>query len=244
MVKTKERTMMKRFKPNRPWTAVPLALIALGATAGVLYAQPDANDAPKGDNPPNWQNGGRGGRGGNQGNRPNFRNMTPEQRQQFQQQRQDENVRRTLNNAGFTSTTVQDAVIAFANEQDKDRTASEDKVRQLAQAVRNGATDAEIATLLAAVRADAQAAQTKREAALKDLDAKISYTKSPKLEAVLVLLGLTGENLSTGGPGAMGMMGGFGGRGMMGGFGQGNNRRGGRGQNNGRQNNAPNAPDA
>jgi hypothetical protein len=227
---------MKKFKVSHSRLAAPLALLALATSAGVLCAQPDPNDMPKGDNPPTRPDGPRGG---NKGERPDFRNMTPEQRQQFEQKREEENVRRALKRAGYTDAKVQDAVVAFAAEQNKDESASKDKVRELSKAVRDGASDSEIATLLTAVRADSQAAQAQRQAALKELDAKISYTKSAKLEATLVLLGLTGENISDG----PGMRGGPGGRGMNG------NRPGGgpngRQPNNGApRNDGPNRPAA
>ncbi len=206
---------------NRRWIAGPLivGLTTVGAM-GVLQAQPDANDVGKGENPTARQRGGRQG-----GNREGGKhaNMTPEQReaaraqmQQQMQQRRETNLRTTLTNAGFADKGVQDAVIAFVNEQNgQERNDTRAKMRQLNQAVRNNANDQEIAGLLAAIRAETEASKVQHEAALKELDAKIGYTTKPRLEAVLTLAGVTGENFG-GGKAAFGGGAGRGGQGQAG----------------------------
>jgi hypothetical protein len=87
--------------------AGPLTLgVALLVAIAPTWAQPDPNNAPKGDNPPNWQ------RGGGQ-------NMTPEQRAEFMKQREaDMNTRRQamlrqfLTAAEITDKMTQDAIMA------------------------------------------------------------------------------------------------------------------------------------
>src|SRR5690606_24812923 len=150
------------------------------------------------------QRGGRGGRGGGQGG---FNNMTPEQREQAARQRREENIRRQLNDAGYNEKELQDAIVEFANAQAQNEAASQEKVRALLEGISNGA-DADIAALLAQLRAEIAAAKTQREAALAKLDEKIGYTRSPRLEAILVVTGLTGEVEA--GPGGRGGFGGGG----------------------------------
>lgn len=171
---------------TRKWIAGPLfvGLVTIGAT-GVLRAQPDAGDMAKGDNPIANQ-------------RPR---LTPEQRQAAREKRQLEmqarratNLRETLTQAGFLDKTLQDAVIAYSNSQTKERGDNRDKIRQLNQAVRNNATDVEIAVILKAISDEALADKDQRATALKELDAKIGYSTKPRLEGVLTLAGILGES--------------------------------------------------
>ncbi len=187
---------MKKIATRR-WIAGPLFVgLATISAAGVLRAQPDAGNMPKGDNPIAKQ-------------RPK---MTPEQRkaardkrQQEMQTRRETSLRETLTTAGFADKTLQDAVIAFSNSQNEDRGDNLDKMRQLNQAVRNNATDEQIAALLKDISDEAKADKDQRAKALKELDAKIGYTTKPRLEAVLALSGITSEA-------GAGMGGGMGGR--------------------------------
>jgi|GEM_PF-4190606 len=220
---------MKGYKKAQRLTLGMLTLgLAVTTTAGVLHAQPVENNQPQQDG----QRGGRGGRGGGQGGQGGgFNNMTPEQREAAARQRREENIRRQLNDAGYNEKDVQDAIVEFANAQAQDEAASQEKVRALSQAIRNGA-DADIAALLAQLRAEIAAAKTQREAALAKLDEKIGYSRSPRLEAILVVSGLTGEvegnpggrggGFSQGGQGGGQRGGGRGGRGGGQGGGQGN----------------------
>lgn len=221
------------------WGVSALALTAALGLAGTAQAQPNPNDAAKGTNPPNWQQGNGGGRG-------NFQNMTPEQRQQFFQQIQENRLRQQLTAAGFTDAATQDPIIAYMTAQDKARQPLRDRFTKLADALQGGAaTDTELSASLNDLRQAVADEKTRRDAALKDLDAKISYSKKPHLEALLTVLGLIGDEASyTGGGmggrggrgmGGMGMggLGGFGGGGLFGGRGRGNRGNGGNGQNNG-----------
>ncbi|MBV9865850.1 MAG: hypothetical protein JO316_10890 [Abitibacteriaceae bacterium] len=190
-----------------------LALAASLSLAGAVQAQPNPADANKGANPPNWP------QGNNQNNqRGNFQNMTPEQRQQMIQQFQEQRTRRVLTAAGFTDAATQDPIVAFANAQEKARQPLLDRFQKLAQALRaNAATDAELSASLNDLRQAVADEKTRNEKALKDLDAKVSYTKKPHLEALLTVLGIIGDESSfiTGGMGRG--MGGLG----MGGMGRG-----------------------
>lgn len=204
---------MKRHKKTQGLLVGVLAVgLAVAGSAGISYAQPVDGNQPQ-------QGGPRGGRGGGRGGgQGGFNDMTPEQREQAARQRREEGIRRQLNDAGYNEKDIQDAIVEFAHAQAQDEAASQEKVRALSQAIRNGA-DADIAALLAQLRAEIAAAKTQREAALAKLDEKIGYTRSPRLEAILVVTGLTGEVEA--GPGGRGGFGGFGGRGGQRGGGRG-----------------------
>jgi uncharacterized membrane protein YgcG len=209
--------------------------LAMSLSALSVQAQPGA-EPPIADNPPNQPQGGRGG------NRPNFGNMSPEQRQQWMQQQREQGLRATLTRAGFADVALQGAVVDFANAQDTATQTLQDKARQLNQAVRDpNSTNEAIATLLADFRAAVAAEKARRATALTGLDEDTSYTKNPRLEALLTLSGIIGDEAAVlggmggrgmGGPGGPGGMGGFGGRGGAGGGqgGRGGRRGGGGGQ--------------
>lgn len=231
--------MQTKKNTNRRWMVGAMALsLGVAALPGVLQAQPEGNgDGPP--PPPPGQNGGprdgRGGRGGGpNGGRGDNRNMTPEQRDQEMQQRRTQQLNRMLSEAGFIDKDVQDAVIAFANAQDADRKATQDNARKLSEALRDGEDNDTIAKIIADIHANSKANDTKREAALTALDEKIHFKNNAKLEAVLMLSGLTGELMPGGGPRGEGP----GRGGMQRGGGDGQGRGGG-----GPRGNRPDAPD-
>lgn len=163
--------------------------LTLLAFPHLAEAQPDTNNTPKAENPPNRPVGGRGNRGG--------RNLTPEQIQQMQTQmqaRRDENIRRQLTQAGFTDTGVQDAIVAFANGQDTAGQSLQEKWRLINQAVRGETvTEPQLMSLLNSFRAQIDEEKARRAKATAALDAKISFSKKPRLDALLMTMGLTGE---------------------------------------------------
>lgn len=197
---------------NNKWLAGPVVLGLTMAMSGVaLYAQPA--------NPPEGGNNQPGG-----ANRPDFRNMTPEQRQQWMRRMQEQRIRGALTPAGFTDAALQDAVIAFVNEQETATQELQRKERELGRVAREGGmADAQLATLLAEFRTAVAAEKTRREAATKALDAKIEFSKKPRLDALLTTMGVIGDESSIaggmgagrgmGGPGIGGRGGGRGGRG-------------------------------
>lgn len=193
------------------WGVSSLALATALSLAGSAQAQPNPNDAAKGANPPNWQQGGNG--------RGNWQNMTPAQRQQAMQQMQEQAIRRSLTNAGFADAATQDPIVAFMAAQDKARQTLRDSFTKLAEALQgNAATDTQLSASLNDLRQAVAAEKTRYDAAEKDLDTKVGYSKKPHLEALLTVLGMIGDEASY----AMGGMGGRMGRGMgMGGMGMG-----------------------
>jgi hypothetical protein len=228
----KETTMQTKKNTDRRLLMGTLALsLGMATLPGVLQAQPEGDGPPP---PPPGQDGGRGGRGGWGGRGGDNRNMTPEQREQEMQQRRTQQLNRMLSEAGFIDKDVQDAVIAFANAQDAERRNSRNNAQKLSEALREGEDNVTLAAILSDMRADARESEAKRVAALNALDEKIHFKSNARLEAVLVLAGLTGEVAFGGGP--------RGGDGPGRGGNRGGNRGGGPGGG-GPRGNRPDAPD-
>ena len=202
---------------------VTAALVAVMGVTGVAGAQ---------------QGGGPGGPGGGRGNRPNFQDMTPEQQQQWmqqmqqqQQQQREQQIRDTLANAGFTAPGIQGAVIDFANAQDARRQALRQQAQQVAQASQDAnVKEADLAKLVSDFRAVVAKEKADTTAALQELEGDIEYSKNPRLDAILLTLGITGDEMSLAGMGGgRGGRGGFGGPGGPGGRGGQGGGQGGRG---------------
>jgi hypothetical protein len=186
-------------------------LFGLGGAlcAGVLlaqtaWAQPDPNDAPKADNPP-------------EANRPRFnRNNGEQMRQQME-----ERMRAMLGQVGVNEKETQDSVLEFIKNDMEARRPLREQGMKLFQALRNGGVnDDQMLALVTDYRAAQEAETARREQAMKDFDAKVHYTKNPRLEAVLLLAGVIGEGgnamflqMGGGGFGAGGGGRGMGGRG-------------------------------
>ena len=169
--------------------------------------------------------GGPGGGPGGMAPPADYRNLTPEQRQQLMEEvgnfMRERTMRLMLTNAGVSDKTVQDTIVTFANEQNAATQAVRDQNRMLRDVLNDQtAPPAQIGGALKEFRDAADAETARRKTALEALDAKISYSKNPRLAAVLTTLGLVGDEMAI----AEGGGGGFGGRGggmggMMGGFG-------------------------
>ncbi len=239
--------------------AAPLAALVLGL-AGAVSAQPVLQQG-NAQNPQNLQiggpGGGPGGRGGGPGGQggpgggfggpgggqggfggPGGMQMTPEEMQQMMAQMQDNRLRRQLA-AGNADQKTQDAIVQYSRTRDAGTQKIQDLMRQLVEAVSTkGTPDDKIAALLKQLEEATTAEKTRRKQASADLDAKVGYSKLPRLTAVLTTLGLIGDDsllLNTsqganmnmmggrGGPGGGfgGPGGGFGGQGGPGGFGGG-----------------------
>lgn len=191
----------------------------LGALCALLpalaLAQPDTNNAPKAENPPNRPVGGN-----NRGQR-----LTPEQRAQREAQRNAQRaqmMRQMLVRAGLTDEAQQNFVVTFAKEQETAREALQEKWRAITQALRGQTvTETQLASLLNDFRALVDEEKTRREKAMVTLETQVELSKKPRLDALLMVMGLTGDEASfvNGGANAGGRGGGFGGRGGFGGFG-------------------------
>jgi thioredoxin-like negative regulator of GroEL len=186
------------------------------------------------------QGGGGQGQGQGGGNRPNFRNMTPEQRQQYQAQMQvmmaqqrEQQLRAALTTISADAAT-QDAVVAFVKLQSEAATALTPKIAAMRAAFAGNATDTAVTAALADYRASVEEARKTRETQTAALDKQISFSTKPKLEALLTMLGIIGDETSfvsnLSGDASLPGAGGRGGRGGMGGRGGQGGRNGGRRQ--------------
>lgn len=156
-------------------------------------AQPDLNNAPKGDNPAPRE-------------RPNRNNLRNNRGNNLQGPEQ--NLRRLMTQAGIGEGATQDAILEYVRTDLQARSSLREQGIKLIQALRAGAvTDEQMAALVADYRAAQQAEKSRREQAEAELDAKINYSKNPRLEAMLLLAGVIGEG------GGLMMPPGFGGRG-------------------------------
>jgi hypothetical protein len=201
-------------------SSLTLVSLSLFGLAGVADAQPDMN-AAKAGNPPNRTPA------------QLMRDMAPGQRraqmqglamERLQTGRADM-VRQQLIDGGFVDKAVQDAVVEFSNAQIKAALALREKSAKVSEALNDKATtDAQLSVLLNDLRAAQADEKDRRETEDKALDAKINFTKQPRLEALLVTMNLIGEG-SGGLLGGMGNMGG--GRGLAGLGGRGANGFGG-----------------
>ncbi len=102
-------------------------------------------------------------------------------------------LRQSLEEAGLGGKELQEAVVTFAQEQDSSREMLRAASARCWDALRNpDFKDAELSTLLKGYRDAAAAAQAGRDKALAALDAKVRFSKSPRLELLLRLKGLLG----------------------------------------------------
>lgn len=159
-------------------------LAAVTLSGSYAFAQPDLNDLPKGENPPtqaNWQK--------------MWQNMTPEQRKQAIQMVAEQIVRGSLEQMEVNDAETQDLVIAAMREQD----ALYDSVREahlkVAQALLNNKNTGEeqVAKLLQDLREASEKARAARAMSIKNLDDRIAFSQQPRLEALLTMLGLVGD---------------------------------------------------
>lgn len=219
---------------NHSWKklAVPAALgLALSIGTVATQAQPPM-DGGGGVGPGGGPGapGAPGAPGVPPGGGSDWRNQTPEQRQQMMQQRRAETLRASLTKAGYTTSTLQDAVVTFATTQETARQTLRELSRTLNETVLNPTTtDTQVNTQLAALRSAVAVERTRTAKAQTALNTQIGYSTKPRLLALLTTMGLVGdEGLYVGAAGGPGSPGGWGGRGSGRG-GRGAGERGGRG---------------
>jgi hypothetical protein len=160
-------------------TYLPLVAL-LAMTPTLAGAQPDPNQAPKGQNPANHPPGaGRLVRGGAA--------LTPEQ----QKTMMTAYLRGQLVTANVTNLKQQDAALTFVTDEFQARQKLSESARALSTATRNPATtDAQVAGLLNEYLAAIQDDKTRHQKALDTLKTSITVSQFPRLEAMLTLYGL------------------------------------------------------
>ena len=204
---------------RKQWVLGPLAVGCTLGLAGLALSQTRLGAQPGGQPGGGRPDFGRPDGGRPDGGRPDFRNMTPQQREQMFRQFTERRLRDELTRTGFSQKTIQDPVVHFALAQATDRRVVGEKAGKLREALANKASDAQISAALSGLRAAQKSAKQRRDKGLKDLNAKIAYSKKPRLDAVLTLAGIVGDGPLMGGRG-------FGGRGGFGGPRDGGGRRG------------------
>ena len=127
-------------------------------------------------------------------------------------------MRQMMEAAGITDFDVQDAIIAYVNEQNRARAtllqlaqkagaALQAPVVQPLNVADEGlvkAADERVTTTFSAYETAAKAESERQEKALKELDAKINYSGTPRIKAFLTLVGiLNNDILALGGPAAI-----------------------------------------
>jgi hypothetical protein len=158
-------------------------LLVMGLTTSTVFAQPDPANQPKGDNPPtqaDWQK--------------MWQNMTPEQRRQAVQTMTEQIVRGSLEEMGFKDAETKELVINAMREQSTIFEPVRAQHLKVAQALMNkDTTDEQMTTLMQGLREASEKARVAREASVKTLDDRIAFSQQPRLEALLTMLGLVGN---------------------------------------------------
>lgn len=165
-------------------------VVATALLAPIAHAQPDANNAPKADNPQNRPAG-----NGN-GKRPNRPQMTPEERQA----QMEKYLKSQLERVGVTDDAQQTAVTDYIKGETEARNKLGESGQALATALRTDAvTDTQVAALLNTYNANIEDDKIRRVAAQKALNEKIDLLKFPRLEAFLTVMGYYGDGTGFGG---------------------------------------------
>ncbi|HEX8235869.1 MAG TPA: hypothetical protein VF600_07920 [Abditibacteriaceae bacterium] len=130
--------------------------------------------------------------------RQQLQNMTPGERQQLMRQNREAATRRLLERAEVTDAATQNTIVEYIAGEQEAREKSRQSLRtanqKLAQAVRTGAvTQAQLGTLLGEFQNAAADEKERRATTAAELDRKVGYSKNPRLEAVLTILGAIGD---------------------------------------------------
>ena len=116
-----------------------------------------------------------------------------------QVQQRELRLRKLMTSFGVAETVIQDAVIIYIEEEARAQRPLRSQGRKLLSALRakavdgNAITDAQMRELVAGFRAAMEANVERTVEAEISLDKKIGYTKNPRLEAMLILLGIIGN---------------------------------------------------
>lgn len=164
--------------------------IVVSLLAGILcfraQAQPNVNNG-QANNPPNQLPfGGL--------NAADWQKMTPEQRREAMLKITEQMLRGAMQMLNYPDKAMQDAVVAFAIEQEKALEPVREKHRKVAQALINNAiTEQQVGALMEELRAAEIEARDKRGRDIEALEKQIKFSEKPRLASLLSLTGLTGE---------------------------------------------------
>ncbi len=160
--------------------------------AGDAAAKTAADNAPRGN--PNRAERQRLNQEKREKRRLELQAMTPEQRQEAQRADREAGLRQMLQRAGADDTASQDAILEYVRAEEVARRAMNENSRKTMQAVTGKAvTESEAGIVLGNLRDAVQDEKARRAAAAKALDLKVGYSKKPRLETLLTLIGAIGD---------------------------------------------------
>lgn len=158
----------------------PLLIGATLCATALVQAQPDTRNA-KGANPAALAQMG------------NWQNMTPEMRQEVMKQMVNQTLRDSMTHIGVDQAT-QNTVLQFAEVQEKSKQAVRDKARKVSLALLdNTQTDVQVAVLVKEFRQAVEEAKANHQADVQKLEELTGFSKKPKWEAFLTMMGLVGD---------------------------------------------------
>jgi len=129
-----------------------------------------------------------------EGEETTWPDLEPKERREALAKARERGLRLLLTEAGFAEKAVQDAVVAFVNDQDTAREPLREAAAKLMDTVSGSAAgDTLVPGLLAELRAQVTLEKERHTKALAALDAQIGYTKNPRLDATLTVLGVIGK---------------------------------------------------
>ncbi len=175
--------------------AVFLSLAHLAGAVGAARAQNEAvppNGAPGNPNPVD----GAPVNGAPADGAPNANPQklgAPKDRAAQRRAQSEMRLRALMNNLGIEAAASQDALIAYLAEDESGKIATRGAARRLEAAVRTETPPDRMRDLIAIYKAALDADRERRHAAQNALDAKIGFSLSPRLEAILWLLGVLGD---------------------------------------------------
>ncbi len=164
---------------------IVVSLLA-GALSLGAQAQPNVNNG-QAVNPPNQVPfGGLNGQ--------DWQKMTPEQRREAMLKITEQMLRGGMDMLNVQDKATQDAVVAFAIEQEKALEPVREKHRKVAQSlINNAVTEQQVGALMEELRVAETEARDKRGKDIDALEKQIHFSQKPRLSALLSLSGLTGE---------------------------------------------------
>ena len=158
-------------------------LLAIQLLAGTAGAQPDVNNAPKGENPPN--------------RRPKAALTPAEQiarRRAKKMEARASKIKLALAAAGFTDETLQKTVLDYYKSEQEARSQLSEQYQKILVALNDKATpDARFSLLLAELRASVEAEKTRQQKSFATFSDAMKVPANPRLDAVLLTQGVTGD---------------------------------------------------
>lgn len=108
----------------------------------------------------------------------------------------EDRLRALMVNLGLTAAATQDAIIAYLAEDEMSRSSVREAEKRMLQGVRRDVPPERMRDLIGDYKTALESDKTRRAIAQSKLDARLGYSLSPKLEAMLWLLGVLGEGAS------------------------------------------------